>query len=70
MSRDRLSIGDGFRVGLGVWLAALAVAVLLGAGALAAWWYSGRWVVTHFEVTAPRANLTALALSGHAQAFW
>jgi hypothetical protein len=42
MSRDRLSIGDGFRVGLGVWLAALAVAVLLGAGAVAAWWYSGR----------------------------
>jgi hypothetical protein len=42
MSRDRLSIGDGFRVGLGVWLAALAVAVLLGAGAVAAWWYGGR----------------------------
>jgi hypothetical protein len=31
-------MGDGFRVGLGVWLAALAVGVVLVAGAVAAWW--------------------------------
>jgi hypothetical protein len=33
-----VSVGRGFRFGLGVWLAALAVAVLLSAGAVAAWW--------------------------------
>jgi hypothetical protein len=33
------SVGNGFRVGLGAWLAALALAVLLLAGAGAAWWW-------------------------------
>jgi hypothetical protein len=32
-------LANGFRFGLGVWLAALAVAVLLGVGAAAAWWW-------------------------------
>jgi hypothetical protein len=38
---EGLSSLDGFRFGLGVWLAALAVAALLGAGAVAAWWWCG-----------------------------
>jgi hypothetical protein len=33
----RPTIGGGFRFGLGVWLAGLALAVLLGAGAVGAW---------------------------------
>jgi hypothetical protein len=40
---ERPSVGDGFRVGLGVWLATFAVAALVGVGVVAArWWFGAR----------------------------